>query len=195
MKSTFMAAAAAFALVVPTAGAIAQNTPVESKGGVYTMNDMQQGMYDGWPADRQSSYDEWPNTYQEYYWTLTPAQQGGWWVLNNDQRARLYAMAPEQRQAAWTAIAAQMNQQSTMPNSSTSASSSSTTSMSSGGQMQFVRKEMAQPITQSSASSVNADDLPVCSPNQQDGCINSWEKNKTGTKPLDHWPGKPASEM
>ena len=30
---------------------------------------------------------------------------------------------------------------------------------------------------------------------QQDGCINSWAKNKTGNRPLEYWPGKPASEI
>ena len=38
-------------------------------------------------------------------------------------------------------------------------------------------------------------DLPICSPNQQDNCINSWEARGTGTKPLDYWPGRPASQM
>ena len=38
-------------------------------------------------------------------------------------------------------------------------------------------------------------DLPICKPNQQDGCINGWEKNRTGNRPLNYWPGKPASEI
>ncbi|WP_375291606.1 hypothetical protein [Qipengyuania sp.] len=191
MKSHLVAAAAAFALALPAGGAIAQETmtAVDADGNMYTMTEVQEGMYAKWPADRQTTYDAWPGTYQEYYWSLTPAQQGGWWVLNDMQRERIYKMTPEQRTAAWSAIAAQMNAQTTTP--AASANASTTTS----GQMRFVSKEMAQPITQRTAASINADDLPVCEPNQQDGCINSWEKNKTGTKPLDHWPGKPASEM
>ena len=201
MKSHLMAAAAAFALALPAGAAIAQETmtAVDADGNMYTMTEVQEGMYAKWPADRQTSYDAWPGTYQEYYWSLTPAQQGGWWVLNDSQRERIYKMTPEQRTAAWSAIAAQMNAQTTTPAASTTASTTaeanSTASAMTSGQMRFVSKEMAQPVTQRTAASINAEDLPVCKPNQQDGCINSWEKNKTGTKPLDHWPGKPASEM
>ena len=77
---------------------------------------------------------------------------------------------------------------------------SSDTSMSSApmasGTMQFTSHEMAQPVAGSAdAAALQSGDLPVCKKGQQDGCINSWEKNHTGTKPLDHWPGKPASEM
>ena len=41
-------------------------------------------------------------------------------------------------------------------------------------------------------------ELPICSADQQDNCINAWEAGKRGpgvNRPLDYWPGQPASEM
>lgn len=58
----------------------------------------------------------------------------------------------------------------------------------------FVAREVAQ-TTPPSYKSASGDNLPVCSAKQQDGCINSWAKNKTGNRPLEYWPGKPASEI
>ena len=200
MKRTLLAAAAALALAVPAGVGLAQDTVVatDAAGNVYVMTDVQRGMYDTWPADRRTMYDAWPNDYKVYYWTLTPQQQGGWWVLNDDQRTRVYAMTPTQRAAAWTSIMAQMNaaDTSTTASTSVSADTSMSASTNSSGNMQFVRREMAQPVAGSAdAAALASGDLPVCKPNQQDGCINSWEKNKTGTKPLNYWPGKPASEI
>jgi len=64
------------------------------------------------------------------------------------------------------------------------------------GGVQFVKREMTQPV----AASVNAEaaasgDLPICKKDQQDGCINAYEKTGKGNKPLNYWPGKPASEI
>lgn len=64
------------------------------------------------------------------------------------------------------------------------------TSMAGSGNMQFVRNETAQ-----AAPAARQGEYPVCKGDQQDGCINSWEANKTGNKPLDYWPGRPASEI
>lgn len=58
----------------------------------------------------------------------------------------------------------------------------------------FVAREVTQ-TTPSSYKAASGDNLPVCSAKQQDGCINSWAKNKTGNRPLEYWPGKPASEI
>lgn len=58
----------------------------------------------------------------------------------------------------------------------------------------FVAREVAQ-TTPAGYKAASGDNLPVCSPKQQDGCINSWEKNRTGNRPLEYWPGKPASEI
>ena len=41
-------------------------------------------------------------------------------------------------------------------------------------------------------------EVPICSANEQDNCINAWEAGKRGpgvARPLTYWPGQPASEM
>lgn len=188
MRTLIMAGAAALSFAVATP-AIAQ----------MTLTTEQQAMYDGWTAENRATYDAWPMEAKTYYWTLTPEQTKGWWVLTDEQRVRIVGMTPEQRAAAWTSITAQMNGAAPAATAS-SAATTSTTMAPSGtmpsGNMQFVRKEMTQGnMMAASATTAEGADLPVCKANQQDGCINSWEKNKTGTRPLDRWPGKPASEM
>ncbi|QKG71841.1 hypothetical protein [Erythrobacter mangrovi] len=56
---------------------------------------------------------------------------------------------------------------------------------------------VSKPVVQATgASDVPATgDLPICKPDQQDNCINGWEKNRTGNRPLEYWPGLPASEI
>lgn len=201
MRRTLLAAAAVLALAVPAGMTVAQDTAMatDANGDMYMMTDAQKGMYATWPADRQTMYEAWPNTYKTYYWTLTPDQQTGWWMLNDDQRTRVYAMTPPQRTAAWAAIASQMNSSTAASNTSMSSDTSmagDTGTTTASGNMQFVSHETVQPVAgNADTAALQSGDLPVCKPNQQDGCINSWEKNKTGTRPLDHWPGKPASEM
>lgn len=196
MKRTLLTAAAALALAVPVATAIAQDTVVaaDAAGNVYVMTAPQKTLYDAWPADRRAMYDAWPNAAKVYYWTLTPEQVEGWWVLNDDQRVRIVGMTPDQRLAAWTAINAQMNARANA-NASTTGQMASSGTMT-GGAMQFVKRELAQPITASAdAAALASGDLPICKKGQQDGCINSYEKTGKGTKPLSYWPGKPASEI
>ena len=208
MKRTLLAAAASLALAVPAGVGFAQDTVVaaDAAGNAVVLTTEQQADFDAWPADRRTAYDAWPTNYRSYYWTLTPEQRSGWWALTDEQRGRVYAMTPEQRTAAWASIMAQMNAAPATTTASTSTSVASSTSASadtsvsanttSSGNMQFVRREIAQPVAGSAdAAALASGDLPVCTPNQQDGCINSWEKNKTGTKPLSYWPGKPASEI
>lgn len=222
MKRTLLAAAASLALAIPAGYAIAQDTTVatDAAGNVYVMTAPQKTVYDGWPADRRTAYDAWPNEAKTYYWTLTPAQVEGWWVLNDEQRVQIVGMTPEQRTAAWTSISAQMSGQAAAPaaadttsadaemattttteapmasTTTTAATDTSMMASTSGGAMQFVRKETAQTVAASADTAALASgDLPTCKKGQQDGCINSWEKNKTGTKPLSYWPGKPASEI
>lgn len=182
MRNLILASAAVLAFSVPAA---AQDTDVavDAEGNVYVLTDDQRVMYDAWPPENRVMYDAWPNDVKVYYWTLTPDQAEGWWVLNDEQRMRIYRMTPAQRAAAWTSIAAQMN-----------GSAAATTPVASAStNMRFVSNAMVQPIPGDSPPVTG--DLPVCKPNQQDGCINSWEKNKTGTRPLSYWPGKPASEI
>ena len=196
MKRTLLTAAAALALAAPVGAGYAQDTAVatDAAGNTYVMTDEQRGWYDDWPADRRATYDAWPVDARRYYWTLTPRQTEGWWVLSDDQRVRIVAMTPDQRMAAWTAIDAQMNSRASA-NASTTGQMASSGTMT-GGTMQFVRREMAQPVAGSAdAAALASGDLPVCKKGQQDGCINGWEKNKSGNKPLSYWPGKPASEI
>ena len=192
MNRFFLAGAAALALAVP---AVAQDMAVDANGNVYVMTDAQKTIYTGWPADRRTAYDTWPNDYKVYYWTLTPTQQNGWWVLTDDQRAKVYAMTPEQRAQAWTAIAAQMA--TGTPNANASATArTATTAAASASTMgpRWVSNEVVQTTPADTAPA----DPPICAPNQQDNCINAWEAGKRGagvTRPLDYWPGKPASEI
>ncbi|MFW2351254.1 hypothetical protein [Qipengyuania sp.] len=185
MRNIILAGAAALAFT--TVPAAAQDMAVDAEGKVYAMSDDQQGMYDAWPADRQTAYDAWPDAVQEYYWTLTPMQVEGWWLLTDDQRVRIYEMTPEARAQAWTQVQAQV------PNATAAAATTASASASTADP-RFVSKEVTQ-TTPAAYKSASGDDLPVCKGDQQDGCINSWAKNKTGNRPLEYWPGKPASEM
>ena len=185
MRNIILAGAAALAFT--TVPAAAQDMAVDAEGKVYAMSDDQQGMYDAWPADRQTSYDAWPDGVQEYYWTLTPMQVEGWWLLTDDQRVRIYEMTPEARAQAWTQVQAQV------PNATATAATTASASASTAGP-RFVSKEVTQ-TTPAAYKAASGEDLPVCKGDQQDGCINSWAKNKTGNRPLEYWPGKPASEM
>lgn len=211
MKRTLMAAAAALALAVPAGMASAQDAAAQATTTVAApvLTAEQQTMFDAWPDDRKASYETWPDTYKTYFWTLTPEQQAGWWVLTAEQRARVYAMTPDGRAQAWAAIVAQINGAPAPAPAGTAAPApapadtatpmpapEASTMPAPAGNMQFVRKEMAQPVAASAdAAALQSGDLPVCKAGQQDGCINGWEKNRRGNKPLDHWPGKPASEM
>ena len=180
MRNLIFAGAAALAFTA--APTIAQ----DMDGEKYEWTAEQEGMYDTWPADRQTAYDAWPGDVQEYYWTLDDNQTQAWWVLNDEQRVRIYEMTPQQRSTAWMQIAAQMNQAS--PTSTSTTSNTTTTS----GNMRFVSSEVVQNTPGDQGPPEG--DLPICEPNAQDNCINSWEARGTGTKPLDYWPGQPASE-
>jgi opacity protein-like surface antigen len=196
MKRTLLAAAAAVALAVPAGFATAQDTTVavDAAGNAVVLTTEQQAMYDAWPADRRATYDAWPIEARRYYWTLNPNQTEGWWMLSDEQRVRIVGMTPEQRTAAWASIAAQMNSRASSEASTTGQMASSGTMT--GGAMQFVRREMVQPVADSTdTAAAQSGDLPVCTKNQQDNCINGWEKNRRGNKPLSYWPGKPASEI
>lgn len=205
MRTIILSGAAALALIA--APAVAQDTMTPPASGTtgdsYSMSTDQRTMYYGWPDDRRTTYDAWPRAAQEYYWTLDDTQTQAWWILTDDQRVRIVQMTPEQRAAAWTSIAAQMNgapapaattgmQQGTMQQGSTAMAGQSRDM----GQMQFVRGEVVQttPADQQPASG----EMPICTANQQDNCMNAWEAGKRGkgvNRPLEEWPGRPASEM
>ena len=184
MKSIFLAGAAALTIIA--APAIAQDAVTVVDGeDVYVLTEEQTVFYDAWPYERQAAYDAWPAGVQEYYWTLDDSQSEGWWVLTDPQRLRVYDMTPEQRTIAWQQIS---NQMSSMEADTQMADTSATP------QPRFVRSEVSQ-TTPSGYKAADSEDLPVCAEGQQDGCINSWEKNGTGNRPIDYWPGRPASEI
>ena len=210
MKRTLLAAVASLALAIPAGAVIAQDAAATATATT-SMTAEQKAMYDGWPADRRTAYDAWPVAAKTYYWTLTPEQVEGWWVLNDEQRVQIVGMTPEQRTATWTSIAAQMKGQAATPApadtattatadadmaatasteapmATTTASADASMATTAAGPMQFVRKETTQPVAASADTAALASgDLPVCKKGQQDGCINSWEKNKKGTKPLSY---------
>ncbi|MGI8943017.1 MAG: hypothetical protein ACR2FJ_02055 [Qipengyuania sp.] len=184
MRNLILAGAAALALTA--APALAQ----DMDHGAHDMNQAQQQMYMGWDDEQRIAYQRWPAEVQQYYWTLAPMEVEAWWVLTDPQRVRIYEMTPQQRTAAWQQIAAQMN-----AGSSQSTTAQARTAAGTSGNIQFRRSEVVQstPGDQGPPSG----EVPICSPNEQDNCINAWEAGKRGpgvTRPLTYWPGKPASE-
>jgi hypothetical protein len=181
MNKLILAGAAALAaLAVPAA---AQTVATDAAGNAYVLTPTQQSMYDAWPVERQTVYTGWPNTYKVYYWTLTPEEQNGWWVLTDDQRGKVYAMTPEQRTAAWAAIARQM---ASMPASS----APMTATPAVVGPTQYTSSTTVQ------SAPAPAADYPLCSATVQDSCRNPREAGKNyGNRPLNYWPGRPASEI
>ena len=193
MKTMILASAAALAMAVP---AVAQDAvAVTAEGDAYVLTGPQQTMYDSWPVERQTAYTAWPNDYKVYYWTLTEPQQNGWWLLTDDQRTRVFAMTPEQRVAAWTAIEGQM---ASMPAAaaSTTATAATTAAVTAGtaARPQFVSNTVVQ-TTPAGANATAKTEYPPCKGDIQDSCVNPREAGLNyGNRPLNYWPGQPASE-
>lgn len=178
--------------------------------GGYTMTSDQSSMYDTWPEERRSDYDTWPTTYQEYYWTLEPVQQEGYWALTADQRGKIYNMTPEQRALAWKSVQQQLagNMPTTPPGQANPPGQGVPTAGVPNPRMANQAVQPAMPakesyqggpykgaLTPPPADAMNKD-YPICKGNVQDSCVNPREAGKNyGNRPLDHWPGKPASEM
>lgn len=172
---TLLAAGAALGLAIAAAPVTAQTANTTAATASMQMTAAQKAMYDGWPAERRTTYDAWPANAKTYFWTLTDQQKQGWWMLNNEQRVRIVGMTPAQRTQAWTAISAQMagNAATTTPNASAagSANMSNTATARAGtmGNMRFVSNARVQQV---STTSPPRGELPICSANQQDDCIN-----------------------
>lgn len=181
MKKMILASFAALSLAaVPSA---AQDT----QAGAYDMNTAQQQMFMKWPDDKRIAYTRWPAELQTYYWSLTPQQQTGWWMLTDDQRSRIHVAAPEQRTQAWAAIVAQMTG---APASETPTRAAATTM--SGG-IRWVSNPVVQQIPPP-----HQGEYPICKSDADDNCMNPWAAGLRGPnveRPLQYWPGKPASEM
>lgn len=67
----------------------------------------------------------------------------------------------------------------------------STTSTTASGNMRFVRGE----VTQNAPAATPGTEYPPCRGEVQDGCVNPREAGLNyGNRPLNYWPGRPASE-
>jgi len=196
MKNIILAGAAALSMTASPA--LSQSTAMGDDD--YIMNDEQTVMYDQWPADRQTMYGEWPADVQEYYWTLDPMQTEAWWMLNDRQRVAIYRMTPPQRTQAWTAIGTQLDAARTQGASSNAAMAQSDQTMpgdarsrSMEGSPQFVSNEMVQDTPN---DRMTPGEYPPCRGDRQDSCINPREAGLDyGNRPLDYWPGRPASQI
>lgn len=181
MNKMILAGIAAISLAaVPS---VAQDTTA----GAYDMNTAQQQMYMEWPDDRRIAYTRWPVQLQQYYWSLTPQQQTGWWVLTDDQRNRIYVAAPQQRTQAWAAIASQM----------AGAPTSRVQNPAGGSMMANGIQWASNPVVQQ-IPRPHQGEYPICKSDADDDCMNPWAAGlrRPGVeRPLQYWPGKPASEM
>ncbi|MXO73875.1 hypothetical protein GRI40_01380 [Altererythrobacter aerius] len=191
MNKLILAGAAALAFAVP---AIAQDAVVTSSGDVYVLTPTQQTVYDAWPVERQTIYTAWPNTYRVYYWTLTEPQQTGWWALTDEQRAQVYAMTPEQRAATWASIENQVMRTRSASASPTAMAAATAAVNANDSPPQMVAGEVVQ--TTPAATTAAGGEYPLCSATITDSCRNPREAGKNyGNRPLNYWPGKPASEI
>ncbi len=195
MRNFILAGAAALAF--SAAPAMSQDMAQNMDAGAYNMTPAQQQMYMNWEDEQRIAYTRWPVNVQEYYWTLNEEQTSGWWLLTDEQRVQIVGMAPQQRAAAWTAVMNQLTGATTTP---ATASARTTTApraaTATGGNIQYrsIERVQATPGDQGPPTG----ELPICSANEQDNCINAWEAGKRGAgvaRPLDYWPGQPASEM
>jgi hypothetical protein len=208
MRNLILAGAAALAFTASPLMAqdMADDMDSDMEGGAYNMNPTQQQKFMSWEDEQRMAYEGWPANAQEYYWTLNQDQMRGWWVLNDEQRLRIVAMQPQQRAAAWTSIMNQMSGATPMPATQNAANAAATpasrmaspsgmaNTMSGNIQYRSTERVQATPGDQGPPTG----EMPVCSANQQDNCINAWEAGKRGAgvnRPLDSWPGRPASEM
>lgn len=197
----------------------AQSMETMDDMGDMTMTAEQQATYDMLSAERQTTFDAWPNDVKSYYFTLPSARQDAFWMLTDEQRVRVYNMEPTQREAAWTGLMQQVNSMNndaamngsmnasttgTMNSSTTGSMNSSTTgnmastnsNMSTTattarqGNIRFVSNERSQ-----AAPAARQGEYPVCTNGMTDGCINQYEATGKGNRPLEYWPGRPASEI
>ena len=187
MRNLLLAGAAALSLAALPGVAQADHHAM-GETAMMEMSSDQQMMYDGWPMDRQATYDGWPADVQTYYWTLPMDRQEAYWLLTDEQRVQVYNLTPEQRSAAWTSILAQVNGANTMATTTTTTPAATATTTAG---TRFVSNEMAQ-----SAPAPMTGEYPVCQGEEQDGCIQPREAGLNyGNRPLDYWPGQPASSM
>ena len=181
MKTILLAGAVALASLSMPATAQAQTVVLTAD---------QQAMYDTWPMERRTVYDAWPADIRTYYWTLPNDRQSMWWMMNDADRVALYEMPMNARDAAWRQ---HMEMHAAMPNANASATAMTTPSRTtSTSAMPAMRSGgMAQQVP-----AAHTGEYPPCRGNVQDNCVNPREAGLNyGNRPLQYWPGQPASEM
>lgn len=140
-------------------------------------------LFDAWEPDRQVMYFGWTDALRGYYHTLDPRQQEAWWYLSPEQRIDMFQMQGEQRELAWNDVLSQV--------AAAEAGTPAATTAAASGQTSFVSNSVVQ-----QAPAPHSGEYPVCTSDADDNCINAWAAGERGpgvTRPLDHWPGKPAS--
>lgn len=141
--------------------------------------------FDTLDAERQAMYFGWDAALRDYYWTLTPDQREAWWYLNDQQRITLFQMEGDaNRAAAWSAVVAQVD----------ALQADQAAYADSHAGMTFVSNAVVQDI----ATPAHSGEYPVCTSDHDDHCINAWAAGERGpdvNRPLNYWPGQPASEM
>lgn len=180
MKSLTAFAALSLVMGLPAA-AMAQNVGVTANGDIVLTSE-QRMAYDAWPMERRATYDAWPDGVQTYYWTLPADRQTYYWTLDDAERVRIYEMPMNDRNAYWMERVAN----AATPNANASARAmttpSRTTATNNSGMVQAV-------------PAARSGEYPPCRGAVQDGCVNPREAGLNyGNRPLDHWPGQPASE-
>ena len=172
MKKLLITTVASVAAIAMAPTVMAQDAEME-----VVLTTPQQAMYDGWPMENQAMYDAWPAEVQTYYWTLTEPQMQAWWQLNDGQRVAIYRMEPTQRAATWQSITQKMS-----PGMASKTSD--------------IRYQSNAVVQKTPASSRAQSSYPICKGDVQDDCMQPRAAGKNwGNRPLDYWPGKPASEM
>jgi hypothetical protein len=204
MRTLLLTGAAALSLAaVPFVAAAQQasasaQTSTEAHAANHTLTAEQQAAFDAWAADRQAIYVAWPPAYQGYYWTLTPSQQEAYFLLSAEQRAQIDAMNAQQRTLAWQSIERQVAGAPTANEANAAVKPVTETTVATlptpSGPQQVITTTTSNAVPPP-ASALNKE-YPVCRGAVQDSCINPREAGLNyGNRPLDHWPGEPASEI
>lgn len=175
-------------------------------------------VYDAWTDSYKTYYWTLTPEQQSGWWVLTDEQRGQVYAMTPEQRTAAWAsIAAQMARASTPAGSATATTTTstttdldtgasttttadtvTAPDGTTTTTMATTAEVAASGQVQFVRREMTQPVAAAAtenAAALASGELPICKKGQQDGCINSYEKTGKGTKPLSYWPGKPASEI
>jgi len=194
MKTMLLATATALSLAAMPVAAQQADAPLGSTNSIadkreYTAD--QQAVYDAlepeqrmdfdaWAYERQLVYFEQRDPVRVYYWTLEPDEQVMWWQLTPAERVAVAeAIEAQERQMLWDQYTTRY-----------AVAEPVATTQPSEPQITYVSNEMAQPVAKHSG------EYPVCKSDADDACINAWEAGKRGAgvnKPLDNWPGEPAS--